>query len=316
MLDVEVLLTENQLAEQFLAALEGRYLPEKFFYWFPLSVHAWLELCRDTQPYKNYARSYGLISQHAKEIARELSDEPIELVSLGAGQGDKDLLLLEALRARGASARYRPVDSSQSLLEIALARAAQAGFPARGFKADLDAPETLLKLSESARESRLYLLLGNTVGAFEPLEFLAPFGRMLRPQDRLVGDAEIFAAEQTMAGYDNPVNRRFAFAPLASIGLEEGRDGELVFESSADGRQTGLHFVSKHFRASRRLEIPVGGQRVRLEAGEKIEMSRSAKYSRENFLRLLKEVGRLVPRQEWMSDDEQFLLVVAEPGSR
>ncbi len=73
MLEVDVLLTEEKLTQEFLAALEHRYLPEKFFYWFPLSVRAWLDLCRNTGPYKNYSRSYGLISKNAAEISARWS---------------------------------------------------------------------------------------------------------------------------------------------------------------------------------------------------------------------------------------------------
>src|SRR5205823_4374197 len=70
MIRVEALLTENDLAEQFLAALRHRYLAEKFFYWFPLSVRAWLSLCQSAAPYKNFSRSYELIRKHAAEMAR------------------------------------------------------------------------------------------------------------------------------------------------------------------------------------------------------------------------------------------------------
>ena len=145
MLRIEVLLTENELAEQCLAALRNRYLPEKLFYWFPLSVRAWLNLCKSAAPYRNFSRSYELIQKHAVEIARQLtgpSAKELEVVGLGAGQGDKDLLVLEALRAEGAKVSYQPVDSSQALLEIALGSAASNRFPACGLKADLADPRT------------------------------------------------------------------------------------------------------------------------------------------------------------------------------
>ena len=47
MIPVQVLLTENDLAEEFVSSLQSRRLAEKFFYWFPLSVRAWLALCAD-----------------------------------------------------------------------------------------------------------------------------------------------------------------------------------------------------------------------------------------------------------------------------
>ncbi len=311
---IDVLLTENELAEDFAAALEQRYLPEKFFYWFPLSVKAWLELCQGTQQYKNFSRSYQLVSGYAAEIAGQLRGSSQEVVGLGAGQGDKDLLVLRALAGNGA-VRYRPVDASQALLELATGRAGEAGFAARGLKADLERPGTFQALAGSAEESRLFVVLGNTLGGFDPPQFLQQLRALLRPEDRLLVDGELFSARDTMAGYDNPVNRRFAFAPLASLGLEEPRDGTLVFESGTDDRVEGLHFVSKHFRAARRLEIPVAGRRVGLDAGETIPMSRSYKYGRATLPAMLREIGGLRPIGEYVSEDQRFLLVLAAPDA-
>lgn len=311
MLKVDVLLTEKRLAEEFLAALERRYLAEKFFYWSPLSVKAWLDLCRET-PYRNYSRSYELVSKHASEIAARASDCS-SIVSLGAGQGDKDLLLLEAFRAQGKTPVYKPVDSSQALLEMALNRASDAGFISRGLKADLENPETAVALAAHADEPRLYLVLGNSLGVTGPLESLIALRRRLRPQDRILLDGEIFSAEATMAGYDNPLNRRFAFAPLASLGLEEGRDGTLVFENEADGRRDGLNCVTKHFRVARRLRVPVAGQSIEFQAGEKIPMSPSWKYSRPAFLGALREIAGLKILSEYTSADGLFLMALAAP---
>ena len=47
MLTTRVLLTEDRLVQDFVAALARRELPEKYFYWFPTSVRAWLNLCGD-----------------------------------------------------------------------------------------------------------------------------------------------------------------------------------------------------------------------------------------------------------------------------
>jgi uncharacterized SAM-dependent methyltransferase len=317
MLQVDVLLTENQLAEQFLAAFEQRYLPEKFFYWFPLSVKAWLELCNPAgRDYRNFSRSYGLISNYAAEISRHCPRGTMEVVSLGSGQGDKDLVLLQAFRDAGSSPGYQAVDSSQALLELALRRAAEAGFAARGLKADLGERETPDRLAASADGPRLYLVLGNTLGVIDPLQFIELLRALLRPDDLVLLDGEIFQGLDTMAGYDNPVNRRFAFAPLETLGLVEGRDGVLAFECQADSRLKGLHQISKHFRAARGLEIPLAGRRVKIEPREKIAMSSSFKYSRETFREILCEAGGFLPLAEYLSDDKRFLMVLARPSAK
>ncbi len=319
MLEIDVLLTEKKLAEDFLAGLERRYLAEKFFYWFPLSVKAWLDLCQGAQPYQNYTRSYQLVSKHAATLAERMPRDGLEVVGLAAGQGDKDLLVLEALGRSGRMPSYRPIDSSQGLLELAVARASDAGFPTRGLKADVEDPQTLAWASRQdgpPAQPRLYLLLGNSLGIIDPLKFLAWLRSALRParagrpQDLLVIDGELYSTETTLQGYDNPVNRKFAFAPLASLGLEEGRDGTLVFEDEKDRRLDGSHLVSKHFRAARRLKIPVAGQWVELQPGEKILMNASWKYSLEAFVKLIRETAEVRVLERFLSDDERFVMML------
>ena len=297
MISIHALLTENALADEFVSAFHARRLPEKFFYWFPLSVRSWLALCSDGA-YRNFVRSRSLIARSGAELARLFPVAPLEVVSLGAGQGDKDLLLLEALRERGARVSYVPVDTSQALLEMACAGALAAGFPAQGIKADFTLPTHLKALAaEPEAPPRLVLLIGNTLGAFDPIAEARELTRLLRP-----GDA-------TVAGYDNPLNRRFAWAPLNAVGIRD-TDGELVFEAADDLRLPGLHLIPKHFRAARDVEALLGGEALRLARGERLAMNHSYKYAADTFLRILSEAG-LAVRWQGRSDDERFLMVLA-----
>ena len=43
-MNVEVLLTETEIADEFAESIEARDLPEKFFYWTPLSIQSWKAL--------------------------------------------------------------------------------------------------------------------------------------------------------------------------------------------------------------------------------------------------------------------------------
>ncbi len=107
MIPIHTLLTENAIAEDFVSSLQARRLSEKFFYWFPLSVRAWLALCSDGA-YRNFVRSRSLIARSAKDLGDQLQSESLEVLSLGSGQGDKDLLLLESLVAQGKRCSLRP----------------------------------------------------------------------------------------------------------------------------------------------------------------------------------------------------------------
>ena len=312
MIAIHTLLTENQLAAEFVSAFEARRLSEKFFYWLPLSVRAWLALCSDGA-YRNFVRSRSLIARTAPELARGYPPAPLEVLSLGAGQGDKDLLLLEALRGHGARAAYVPVDTSQALLEMACAGAQDAGFAAHGVKADFASREHLVALAaDPETPPRLVLLLGNTLGAFDPLAEAHELRRLLRPGDALLVDGELFAGDVTVAGYDNPLNRRFAWAPLHAVGIGDS-DGELAFSVEADPRLPGLHRISKAFEARRAVEARLAGEVIRIGRGERLDMNHSYKYAADTFRRILGDAG-LVPRWEGRSDDERFLMVLASPA--
>ena len=225
MIQIDILLSEDQIAQEFMDALERHDLPEKFFYWFPLSIRAWINLCGDGA-YRNYVRSHSVLQNHATEIVSMLPSEPIELISLGAGQGTKDFLIMEHLQKQGKYLNYRPVDASQGLLEIACQSAKDKNFACRGLKADLNKDSHLKEMQSILDDKpRLIMILGNTLGAFDPLNFASKLDNIMRPQDFLILDGELFNQTDTLAGYDNPINRQFAFGPLSSVGLSELNDG-------------------------------------------------------------------------------------------
>lgn len=309
---IRALLTEHDLAEELVASFRARRLSEKLFYWLPLSVRAWLELCSDGD-YRNYIRSRSTIAREAGTIAGLLADGPVEVLSLGSGQGDKDLLLLEAVRDGGAEVSYTPVDTSQALLEMACAGALGEGIAAEGLKADLGNARHLEALAPGPEAPpRLVLLLGNTLGSLDPIAAAADLRWLLRPEDRLLLDAELYGGAETLGGYDNPLNRDFAWAPLHSVGIRHD-DGELVFEMAEDRRRPGLHLIPKHFRADRPVAARLGGEELRLEPGERLEMNHSYKYEREAFLGILRDAG-LDPVWEALSEDQRFLTVLAAPA--
>ncbi len=312
MIPIHVLLTETAIADEFVASFQARRLAEKFFYWFPLSVRAWLALCSDGA-YRNFVRSRSLIAQSGRDLARYTPAGPIEVVSLGSGQGDKDLVLLEALRGEGRRVSYLPVDASQALLELAGQGALAAGFPAVGLKADVTRAEHLAALAaDPEAPPRLVLMVGNTLGGFDPLAAAAGLRGLLRAQDLLLVDGELYSGEATIAGYDNPLNRRFAWAPLHAVGIGDA-DGELRFEVREDARLAGLHPLAKYFEARRDVMARLGGEILALRAGERVEMNHSYKYAAATFFQVLAGAG-LVPRWQGTSEDGRFLMVLAGPA--
>ena len=311
MIQIDILLSEDQIAQEFMDALERHDLPEKFFYWFPLSIRAWINLCGDGA-YRNYVRSHSVLQNHAAEIVSMLPSEPIELISLGAGQGTKDFLIMEHLQKQGKYLNYRPVDASQGLLEIACQNAIETNFACRGLKADLNNDSHLTEMQAILDEKpRLIMMLGNTLGAFDPLKFASKLDNIMRPQDFLILDGELFNQTDTLAGYDNPINRQFAFGPLSSVGLSEPNDGRLHIQTDIDNRQAGLYRIRKHFHASRDLKIMLAGETVQILSDTNIEMSWSYKYDRDALTGLITSSGMQLAA-EYLSTDKRFLTLLVK----
>ena len=299
-----------EIAAGLVAALSRRELPERYSYWFPTSVRAWLDLCSDGA-YRNYVRSSRLVEAYAEDVADLAlgrgAEARLDVVSLGAGQADKDLEFLRALRSKGVSLVYRPVDASQALLELACKAATD--FACEAVKGDISLPAHLEAI-DAMRDVRptLWLFLGNTLGAFEPRSLCAELRRVVKPRDTLVLDAEILDGATTIAGYDNPLNRRFAFAPLASLGFEPA-DGELSFMLREDDASRGFFRLVKRFETARDRRLSVAGEAFELRAGESLHMGHSGKFSRDGFDSLLQKAG-FEHLTGWTSDDGRFVMSV------
>jgi uncharacterized SAM-dependent methyltransferase len=256
--------------------------------------------------YRNADRALRLLETTGPELTRIWREADV-LCGVGCGEGSKDKILLHAFARAGKPLVYTAADFSQALLELALA-ADSSALEQRGIKLDVMSDDHLPALAGQGKAC-LFATLGNTLGAFDPLRFPARLRRIMRPTDRALFDGEIFAGESTLAGYDHPTNRRFAFGPLAGLGLAE-QDEELKFELR-QGRQ-GIHEVAKYFVAGRDLDLRIGASTMRLAKGEKILMSSSIKYDEAVFFELIEHGGFDIELRA-KSDDGKFLLAASRP---
>ena len=305
-----VLLREQQIAEQFLTAFQQRYLPEHLFYWLPASVQAWVDLCRSTE-YKNASRALEVLKLAALDLSHQLS-QIRALCGLGCGEGSKDRVLLEQFAHSGNRLNYVAADFSQPLLELAADQVNGIAQSSLGCKLDIFDDGHLAAVSSAAQAFDgpvLFSVLGNTLGAFGPKAFPQRLRSHMRSGDRLLFDGEIFS-EQTLGGYDNPTNRRFAWGPLTGVGISED-DGKLEFSTSPSG--DGLFAVTKHFTAKRDLSVNLGSHEIEIRAGEKLHMSSSIKYESESALLAFAESAGFTSHSLWRSRDRQFALACCAP---
>src|SRR5215813_10704864 len=188
---VEVVLTEADIAHEFIEAIEARDLPEKFFYWFPRSAAEWSKLGEDSELYGGLWGSWKAICEAAPEIARQFGGR-VPVISFGAGDGSRDRLLMGSLSDAGCEVRYFPVDASQSMLETACAGADDDDLETVGIKADISSPVHLIYAADAAEPPRLFVMSGNTMGSFDPLAEIRYVAQCMKPGDRLIIDGEIY----------------------------------------------------------------------------------------------------------------------------
>lgn len=304
---IEVVLTESDLAEEFAEALGARDLPEKFFYWFPLSQRTWLACAKDpNQMVLN--RSWQVIAEGVPHQVRHFPD-PVAVISFGAGEGSKDRALLTALRNQGRDLRYFPVDASQSLLELACAAGEDDNFETTGIKADISSPMHLIFASDAAESPKLLVITGNTLGAFDPVAEIRYLTGCLRPGDRLVVDGELYDGG-TLERHTTTLHD-FVFATLASIGFSQA-DGEVLFSHRLDERHEGLHLIARHFRAHHDLRARIGVSDILIARGERIGLNFKYAYSPEAFRWLIEQTDHLKILEEICSPDHRTIAVVCE----
>ena len=304
---IEALLTEAEISEEFAEAMEARDIPEKFFYWHPLCVRAWLAFSKDVA-YESRLQSWNLLLDDVQRISSHL-DSIVAVISLGAGDGSQDVLLLKALQAVKLDVDYFPVDASQGLLEMACAAAEDEEVDTLGLKADISSPMHLVLASDASEHPKLFLLCGNTLGGFDPLDQIRYLSQCMHEGDRLIVDAEIYDATTALASRDNPVGQRFAFGPLASLGITKD-DGDIRFEVRHDERHKGLCVITRQFQTARDLRVTVVDREVTWQRGERVSLSFNYTYSMEAFRWLLTDHGGLKILQEYTSPDGRYVTVV------
>jgi len=306
-----VLLREQEIAKQLRRAFEHRYLPEHLFYWLPSSVQAWVDLCRSAE-YKNANRTLEVLRAAAPELVRQFPNIAT-ICGLGCGEGSKDRILVEAFAGEGRRLNYIAADFSQALLELAAEHMEDVTTSVLGCKLDVLHDWHLDAVTGAAQTLEgpvLYSVLGNTLGAFDPQMFPARIRQHLANDDCFLFDGEIFS-DSTLAGYDNPTNRRFAWGPLTAVGITEN-DGKLEFSTAPAG--DGLFAVTKHFAATRDLRINIGGDAIEIRSGETLRMSSSIKYTNEAVLLGFVERAGFRVESRWRSSDGHFILACAAPA--
>jgi hypothetical protein len=302
-MNIEVLLTEAEIADEFAESIAARDLPEKFFYWTPQSVKAWEALAARSE--ECMRGTWETLAARANDLTKPFGKR-VPVISFGAGDALKDRMVLRALAAAGRDVKYFPVDASQQLLETACAGAEDDEVETLGIKADISSPMHMVLAADVSEAPRLFLMVGNTLGGFDPMDQIRHVGDCVKKGDILIVDVNLHPGVPVTPTDEQ---RRFVFAPLATAGVTI-EDGELEFMERPDDRLDGMFMLTRRFIASRDLRLLVAGQEISVARGERILLNFRYLFTAEAFRWLLTEHAGLRIVGEMPSADGKILTAV------
>jgi len=273
-------------------------------------------ICR--LPWYRITRAEGrLLARFATEMVEPLQD-PITLVELGCGSGEKLALIAEALRGRRKRVLVHLIDISPDALE--LSERTLGGLEHVSVVGHRATYEVGLRHAASQRPAAgtmLVLFLGSNIGNFDTPaaeEFLADIRSDLRPGDGLLLGVDLVKPEhELMLAYDDPLGVTAAFNKnlLARMNTELLADFDLsTFAHRAVWnpieRRVEMHLESLRAQT---VHLPRAECAVEFARGERIWTESSYKYDPDQIVRMGREAGFRL-HQQWIEPDARFAVAL------
>ncbi len=246
----------------------------------------------------------SILAEHAaKIVAQAAGDSCLRVVELGAGSADKTRLLLKAATELQGPLLYEPVDVSASALEAARQRIEREipGVTVVPRVADFTrGNDGRMHLGPvDARERRMVLFIGSSIGNFEPHEARQLLRRVragLRADDSFLLGVDLVKDKATLlAAYDDAAGVTAAFNRNLLARLNREFDAGFDTESfahravwNAVESRIEMHLAS---RAEQNVRIAALDLTAHFAAGESIHTENSYKYRPGQAESLLTEAG-------------------------
>lgn len=293
------------VAEQLRASLRTRRMNHKFHYDTPRQAAAWLRVHEAYSPARRDAECEQMYALAFAEVAKRLAGVgDLDVVSLGAGGGQKDALLLRALLAGNPAARcrYVPVDVSAGLSLVSRSAAVDAGVPAENcFPMVMDLavePDWAGALRGVTRaDVRRVICFFGMLPNFESEWVFARLTQMLGPDDALLVSANLApgpsyadGVAQVRPQYDNELTREWLLASLLNVGVERG-DGAVSLGIEEWPPGSGLLRIKGEFTFAKARTIRCEGEDFSFAVGERFQLFFSYRHTPEILAALFRQQG-------------------------
>ncbi|MHC4346743.1 MAG: L-histidine N(alpha)-methyltransferase [Planctomycetota bacterium] len=203
---------------------EGRtpLLDEKLLYVSPFCARRWLDVCKNAD-YKPYVDSRQLLEDKGKDLMatvfEESGAESFNIISLGAGNGEKDRILLHYLtRVVKEPCFYYPIDVSHTLLLAACEEVASTSFETvlriKSIHDDFERLHELMPIYQYRTGKNIFALLGNTLGNYNEEILISNMLRGMESGDYLLLEVQLKSENKYEAE-----KKQFFEAPLRTMGF-------------------------------------------------------------------------------------------------
>ncbi len=257
----------------------------------------------------------SILERYAGEILRRVGEEPIDLVDLGAGDGAKTRILLDALGSHGVDATYVPIDISETAMaQLTTTLAAELPeLSIEGLVSDyVDGVHWLGR--HRAERRRVVLFLGSNIGNFDhphARAFLQRLWSALRPGDyALIGFDLKKDIDRLLAAYcdSRGVTARFNLNLLHRINDRLGGDFELEAFRHYGTYNVFSGAMESYLVSQKRQSVWIEAlhQRFEFDPWEPVHTEFSYKYLRTDIERLARETGFHI-EAEYLDEEGYFV---------
>jgi len=243
---------------------------------------------------------FSVLSEHVEDIFSGFPlTEPIQIVELGAGDGQKTRILLNYLQNTKRQFRYVPIDISKNVLTL-LSKALKDEYPEIEILPLQTDYFSALKdpiLQTGAR--KLVMFLGSNVGNLNEEDAYAFFSELraaLKPGDTvLIGFDRVKNAETILAAYNDAqgVTRAFNMNLLHRLNIELGANFLLEHwehqPKYSVERKSALSFLRSKIKQN--VHFQTLNTTIHFEENELIHTEMSRKFTQEDIQQLAENSG-------------------------
>ncbi len=316
----------DRVAYEYTQSFIQRCINHKFHYHTTQQSQQWLRLhdaYSPTQQSPDYHRAYEQCLHAALDSLRQ---DQFDLIGLGCGGGEKEVLLHNLLADRPVSmVSYYPVDVSHALA-ITAARKMRREYPdlsVQSMVCDLLHADDLISYMPRGGAARLITFFG-MIPNFTPATILPILNQFLSPGDLLLfsanltpGDDYALGMKSVLPQYNNTETRTWLMSVLHDAGISN-RDGDITVTIDSDTAQQPditLKKITAYFTVRQSVRLTINGQVIHWQPKERVQLFFSYRYTTPLVRTYLNKYGIEVLDNWEFNNQEEGLYLCRKTGS-